>query len=59
MKNKTTLRFHFTPVRMVKILKTITGGVWEKEKPRSLLVGLQTGAVTLEISVGNSQKAKK
>lgn len=44
---------------MVKILKTNTGGVWEKEKPRSLLVGLQTGAVTLEISVGNSQKAKK
>jgi hypothetical protein len=44
MQIKTTLRFHLTPVRMAKI----------KNSP--LLVGLQAGTTTLEISLEVPQK---
>lgn len=32
--------------------------MWEKEKPHSLLVGLQTGLATLETDVENLQNPK-
>lgn len=32
--------------------------LWDEENPHLLLVGWQTGGVTTEISVENSQKAK-
>lgn len=32
--------------------------LWGKRNPHSLLVGLQTGAATVEISMRNSQKCK-
>lgn len=32
--------------------------LWEKKNPHSLLVGLQTGVATMEISMRNSQKCK-
>ena len=42
--------------RSTEQLTTNVGG---KEKPHSLLVRLHIGAATMEISVDNSQKAKK
>ena len=53
MQIKTTMRYHFTPVRMaIKILETINAeeGV-EKGNPLTLLVGMQTGTATMENSV--------
>ena len=45
MKIKTTLRFYFSPVRMAKLKTQVT-----------LLVELQAGTATLEISLADPQK---
>jgi hypothetical protein len=33
--------------------------IWGKRKPHTLLVGMQTSATTVEISMGDHQKLKK
>lgn len=56
-----TLRLLLTPVRMPKVKEaTMTKRRmgFRKEKPRSLLVGLQTDAATMESSVKNSEQTK-
>jgi len=42
-----------------KAMATDTGEAAEKEEPHSLLVGMQSGPVTLEISLENPQETKK
>ena len=51
MKIKTTTGNHFTPVRMAIINKAtnkVLERMWRKGNPSALLVGMQTGAATLE-----------
>jgi hypothetical protein len=52
---KTTLRFHFTPVRMAKIKNSgdsrCCQRMWRKRNTSPLLVGLQAGTTTLEITL--------
>jgi hypothetical protein len=52
MQNKTTLRFHLTPVR-IAIIKNTTNNrcwarMWRKRNPPTLLVGMQASATSLE-----------
>ena len=56
---KMTLRFHLTPVRMAKIRSSGDHRCWQGcEKRRApLLVGLQTGTTTLEVSLAVPQKS--
>ena len=60
MQIKTTLRFHFTPVRVAKMKKIrrqqVLVRMWRKRNIPPLLVGLQVGATTLEISLAVPQK---
>ena len=60
MQIKTTLRYHFTPVRMNinnKSTKSqLLGRMWRKGNPSALLVGMQTGTVTVENSIEFPQK---
>ena len=63
MQIKTTMRYHFTPVRMAIINKSTNSKCWqgcgEKETlPSILLVGMQTGADTVENSMEFPQKTK-
>ena len=55
MQIKTTMRYHFTPVRMTAIQKDykqqMLERVWRKGNPLALLVGMQTSAATMENSV--------
>ena len=54
MQIKTTMRYHFTPVRMAAIQKStikMLERVWRKENPLTLLVGMQTNTATMENSV--------
>jgi hypothetical protein len=59
MQIKMTLGFHLTPIRMAKIRTSGDNTCWrgwgEKNTP-PLLVGLQTGTVTLEINLKVPQK---
>ena len=52
---KTTMRYHFTPVRMAAIQKSTNNecwrGCWRKGNPLTLLVGMQTSKATMENSV--------
>ena len=47
---KTTVRYHLTPVRMAKINRKqqVLERMWRKGNPFALLMGMQTGAATLE-----------
>ena len=59
MQIKTTMRYHFTPVRMAAIqsLQAINGErVWRKGNPLALLVGMQTSTTTIENSVESPLK---
>ena len=55
MQIKTTMRYHFTPVRMAAIQKSTNNecwrGCWRKGNPLTLLVGMQTSTATMENSV--------
>ena len=58
---KTTMRYHLTPVRMDIINKStnkMLSGTWRKGNPFALLVGRQTGVVTVESSMEIPQKIK-
>ena len=58
---KTTLRYHLTLVRVLKLSTQETSDVGkdvEKGEPLSVLAGIQTGAATLENSVEVPQKSK-
>ena len=62
MQIKTTMRYHFTPVRMGhhKQINKQKGLVrlWRTGTPCTLLVEMQTGAVTMENSMEFPQKSK-
>ena len=55
MQIKTTMRYHFTPVRKAVIQKSARNKcwrrVWRKGNPLTLLVGVQTSTATMENSV--------
>ena len=61
MQTKTTMRYHFTPVRMV-IINESTNKCWwgcgENGTLSVLLVGMQTGVATVEKSMEFPQKTK-
>ena len=57
---KTTVRYHLTPVRMAIINKS-TNKFWKgwgEKRTLALLVGMQTGAATVENSMEFPQKTK-
>ena len=60
MQIKTTVRYHFTPVRMTIVNKSTAsvGEDVEKGEPGALLVGLQIGAATREDILESPQKIK-
>ena len=55
MKIKTTMRYHYTPVRMAAIPKVykqkMLERVWRKGNPLTLLVEMQTSTASMENSV--------
>ena len=58
MQVKTTMRYHLTPVRMAIINKSTNNKRWRKGTPSALLVGMQTGTVTVENTMEFPQKIK-
>ena len=61
MQVKTTMRYHFTPVRRLPSKRTQIINVSEeveKREPCTLLVGIEIGAATLENGIEISQKTK-
>ena len=54
MQIKTTIRYHYTPVRMVAIQKSTSNKCWRgwrKGNLLTLLVGMQTNTATMDNSV--------
>ena len=61
MQTKTTMRYHLTPDRMAiinKFKKKVLERMRRKGNPSALLVGMQTGAATVENSMEFAQKIK-
>ena len=60
MQIKTTVRYNFTLVRMAITNKStnVLVKLWRKGNPSALLVGMQTGAATVENSWEFPQKTK-
>ena len=61
MQIENTVRYHFIPVRMAiinKSTKQVLERMWKKGNPSALLVGMQTGAATVENSIEFPQKTK-
>ena len=54
------MRYHLTPGRMAKINKKqqVLARMWRKGNPPALLVGMQTGAATLDNSMAFPPKVK-
>jgi len=57
---KTTIRYHLTPARMAITKKTryVLVRMLRNRMPCTLMVGMQTGAATVENSMAGPQKAK-
>ena len=54
MQIKTTMKYHYMPVRMAAIQKSTSNkfwSVWRKGNPLTLLVGMQTVIAAMENSV--------
>ena len=59
MQIKTTMRYRFTLAIIKKIHKQqVLARLWRKGNPSALLVGMQTGAATVENSMEFPQKTK-
>ena len=59
MQIKTTMRYHFSSVRMFIINKSLElVRMWRKGNPFALLVGMYIGAATVENSTEFPQKIK-
>ena len=62
MQVKTTMRYHFIPIRRAILNKSTNVKCWrgcgEKGNPRALLLGVQTGTATVESSMEFPQKLK-
>ena len=61
MQIKTTMRYHFTPMRMAKTKTqetTSIGEDTERKEPLALLVGMHASAATVENSTEVPQKIK-
>ena len=59
MQIEITMRHHLTPVRMAVINKQVLARMWRKGNPFALLVGMQSGAATVESSMRIPQNVKK
>ena len=60
MQIKTSMRYHLTPVRLATLNKSTNklARLWRKGNPSALLVGMQTGAATVENNMEIPQKIK-
>ena len=59
MQIKTTMRYLFTPAKITIINKSTNNKCWWRQgNPSALLVGMQTGAATVEKSMEFPQKTK-